>query len=1198
MNFKEIRLVGFKSFADKTSVKLDDGVTCIVGPNGCGKSNVADAVRWVLGEQSAKTLRGSSMQDVIFGGTESRRSLSFCEVTLVFDNSERIFDTDFQEIEITRRLYRSGDSVYLINKEQCRLKDIVSVLHSAGIGKDGYSIIGQGKVEQIMNAKPEDRRAIFEEATGVMEFKSKRGEIERKVGSIKENLSIQSQRIDEAESQLRPLERQAETAIKHREYSEQLKYEEVNAFLVRSDTFAQETEKQREKIRETDEKLQEVETRIAQIDRSETESRDKIQNADTQLRALYEKLRLFEVEVEHKSGETKVINEKINSFRRQNRAASDDIEYSLRRTGEIDRIMDENAKKAEENEKRAKEIEERSLYLSDHLREADEHVIAYERVTDEKRASELSSVENLANIKMSAGSLSAQRDAASERIEEVKAAIVKTKTRKEEFEKQLNGCLESKAEVVAFLDGKDAKEKEIAEEIADLTRSEQKVTEEIAACNASIANFKNNLEFFINVKNRFDGYRESVRKLQLAGKDNAEVGKRIKGAIADIVSCDKKYEVAIETAFGAAMQNLVTATADDARYLIEYLKRNNGGVVTFLPVEAMRPYGNTREIREALKESGAMGLAENLVEYDSYYENIIKNLLGNTLVTDNIASATAISKKYPRAFKIVTLDGDTIATSGAMTGGSRRKESGNLLAGERRIKECEEGIARKEAAAEKLQTALSDCKKELEKVRAARERLRLEVQEKTASFAALSQQELSLSSLLQDSEHELAEREALLSRLSQRIDDLQSEVLSTAENEGLLNKIREEAAAEASAREAEIAKLRQERDSIQREFNALQVEKAALVSSRQADIHTARRLEQEKVQLLKKIEDSRAAILETDVIIEQLKREEEKVALSEEEQRTVAAIRERIETIEGDKKKENESQAHYQVEKRSLLARQVMLGEEKHVAEIEISKSETTLENMRQRLDEAYGLSYESAKELRDENYSITNSQSTITSLRHKIAALGPVNHNAEKDYEELLAHTNDMKSQREDVEKALSDTENALEQLKETMLKQFNDGFEKINDNFTRVFRELFGGGRAEMRLDYTDCADPLDAGIEIEACPPGKKLTKISLLSGGERAFTAIAILFAILQSRPMPFCILDEIEAALDEANVDRFARYLKKFSQDTQFIVITHRKPTMNQADTLFGITMEEKGVSKLVSVRLSEVEERLGGDTVI
>ena len=1198
MNFKEIRLVGFKSFADKTSVKLDDGVTCIVGPNGCGKSNVADAVRWVLGEQSAKTLRGSSMQDVIFGGTESRRSLSYCEVTLVFDNTERIFDTDYEEIAITRRLYRSGNSEYLINNRECRLREIVSILHSAGIGKEGYSIIGQGKVEQIMNAKPEDRRAIFEEATGVMKFKSQRAEIERKLVNIKENLSIYVQRMDEAESQLRPLEKQAETAIKHREYSEKLKYEEVNTYLVRAESFEQETAKQRAKIHEAGEKLQKVEHRLSKIDSEESESREKVLKADEQLRSLNEQLRNFEVGMEHKSGEAKLINERMESYRRALHASSDERNDAMRRTQEIEKLLAESEKKSAADEKRSREIEEQSVRLSESLRDADARVIAYARLTDEKRMSEITSVENLAELRESAGSLSAQRDAASERIQEVKAAIEKAAARQAGLDKDLNECLKEKEKVTAFLDNSDTQRETLKTEIEDLMHSEQKIAEDIASCNTSILNLKNNLEMYYNLKNRFDGYRDSVRRLQLTAKENKEIGRRIKGAIADIVHCEKRYEVAIETSFGASMQHLVTATADDAEYLIEYLKRTNGGVVTFLPVETMRPNFNCREIREALKEPGAIGLAEQLVKYDPYYENVIGHLLGNTLITDNIASATAIAKKYPRCFKIVALDGDNIAPTGAMTGGSKRKESGNLLAGERHIKECEEEIGRKEVALQKLKVALEQCRNELAAARSAQEKLRLDVQENAASFAALSQKANSLTTLVEEAKRTTTEYEALLEHLTQKVDDLQSEVLSTAENEEILNKIRKEAAAEASAREEEVSKLRGERDELQRQYNSLQVERAAIASARQADSEVTRRLLQEKAALQKKVEDIRVTMADTEVTIEQLRREQEKVALTEEEQREVDTIRHSISVVEEEKRSENVRQTQFQDEKRSLLARQMKFKEDIHAGELEISKAESTLENMRQRIDEAYHLSYESALELKDENYDFSQSQTNITSLRHKMGALGLVNQHAEEDYKNLLEHYNDMKVQREDIEKALADSQEGLARLKENMLAQFNEGFQKINDNFTKIFRELFGGGRAEMKLDYTDCLDPLDAGIEIEACPPGKKLTKISLLSGGERAFTAIAILFAILKSRPMPFCILDEIEAALDEANVDRFAKYLKKFSQDTQFIVITHRKPTMNQADTLFGITMEEKGVSKLVSVRLSEVEERLGGDTVV
>lgn len=1198
MNFKEIQLVGFKSFADKTSIKFDDGVTCIVGPNGCGKSNVADAVRWVLGEQSAKTLRGTSMQDVIFNGTESRRALSYCEVTLVFDNSEHIFDIEYEEVAMTRRLYRSGESEYLLNKQSCRLKDIVALLHGVGIGKEGYSIIGQGKVEQIMNAKPEDRRAIFEEATGVMKFKAQKGEIERKLENAKDNLTVFVQRMDEAEKQLKPLERQAETAKKYRDYSEQLKYEEVNTYLVRYDNFAKETDKHRLVISAAGERLGEIEKALEVIDADELSGREKIAQADGKLRTLNDKLRVFEVGLEHKSGEAKVIGERIQSYRTQLRAATDDVEYSLRRTREIDSLTEASAKKSEEDAIRAQEIAKECDELAQKVREADARVLVFERISDEKRASELSSVDKLSDIRANKGSLAAQKDAASERIREVEEAVSKAELRGKEYEGQLAECRSEKAACEAFLDEKTEREEDLAGALRDLTTSKDRLSHDLADCNTSLSNLQNNLEFYQGLKNRFNGYRDSVRRLQTTALTDKTLGEKIKGAIADIVSTDQKYEMAIETAFGGAMQNLVTATADDARYLIEYLKRSGGGIVTFLPVEAMRPHYNTREIERALSESGAMGLAEELVKYDPYYENVIKNLLGNTLVCDTIASATAIAKKFPRSFKIVTLDGDTIATSGAMTGGSRRKDGGNLLAGERHIKECEEEIARKKAVLEKLRAALENCDKEREEAQAQYEEFRVKVQEQTANFAALSQREKALCDLLADTEKDLAEYRGVLDRLTRRVDDLKSEVESSAENEDILNKIRSEAAAEASAQMAETEKLRAERDALNEKLQQLRVEGAKIASARAAAEDNVRRMVNEKSSLLQKVERTRARIAETESLIQKLKADEEKAALTEDEQRAVAAIRADIARVEEEKKAVNERQIVLDDEKRALLTEQQKTSDRKHNSELEISKAETNLENMKQRIDEAYGLTYESAAELRDENYDITQSYNNTVSLKRKISALGPVNMNAEEDYNNLFARYSEMQTQKEDLDKGIVDLTGVLDNLKKEMQSRFDEGFNEINSNFTRIFKELFGGGRAEMQLDYENCDDPLNAGVEIVACPPGKKLAKISLLSGGERAFTAIAILFAILKSRPMPFCILDEIEAALDEANVDRFARYLKKFSRETQFIVISHRKPTMNQADSLFGVTMEEKGVSKIVSVKLSEVEARLGGDTVM
>ncbi len=1198
MNFKEIQLVGFKSFADKTFVKFEDGVTCIVGPNGCGKSNVADAVRWVLGEQSAKTLRGSSMQDVIFNGTQTRRALSFCEVTLIFDNSNRMFDIDYEEVAVTRRLYRSGESEYLLNKQTCRRKDIVSLLHGVGIGREGYSIIGQGKVEQIMNAKPEDRRAIFEEATGVMRFKEQKGEIERKLESANDNLVIYAQRMDEAEKQLKPLEKQAETARKFRLFSEQLKYEEVNTYLNRCDSFAEETRSQRTRIETASGRIVKIEEELSVIEEEERLAREAIASFDEHLREMNEELRGFEVGLEHKSGEAKLVGEKISTCRREMESVSAGIREATERITAIGETLLRDEEKGRQFVARAAEVERRCTALAEQVRASDEQLAHYEELSSKTRASELSSVENLADVRAGAGSLSAQKTAVTERIGEVREAMEKAEARRKEFSERLAACRGEKADVEAFLDGKPAREEELQENLRDYARAGQQLSQELVDCNTSIANYTNNLEFYRNLKNRFDGYRDSVRNLQILAKKNAEIGSKIKGAIADIVRTEQKYEVAIETAFGGAMQNLVTATSDDARFLIEYLKKTGSGIVTFLPVDGMRARPSMGEIRRALSERGAIGLAEDLVRYDRYYENVIGNLLGNTLICDTIANATAVAKKYPRMFRIVTLDGDIIATSGAMTGGSKRRESGNLLAGERHIQECEEAIAKKRAAAEKLRLAIEESERLHRETEAEYDAFRVRVQEQTASFAALSQKELALSDLVANAEHDLAEYGALLEKLEKRADDLESAALTFAENEGVLNKIRAEAAAETAMRQEQASALKAERDRQSAELSGLRVESAEISSAYSANEEEQTRLRAEREELLEKTSNARAETLRLQNVLRQLKEEAEKVALTEEERSAVEGLRSQIAETETKKREKSEQQEVRAERQRTLLAERQTALDRRHAAELEISRMEVSLENMKQRIDEAYGLTYETAQSLRDEHYDLSQSAANIGSLKRKISALGPVNQNAEEDYDNLFVRYSEMQTQKQDLEKGIADLSTVLGDLKEQMQKQFDEGFREINKNFSQIFKELFGGGKAEMQLDYTDCDDPLNAGIDIVACPPGKKLTKISLLSGGERAFTAIAILFAILRSRPMPFCILDEIEAALDESNVDRFARYLKKFSNETQFIVITHRKPTMNYADILFGVTMEEKGVSKIVSVKLSEVEEKLGGDTII
>ncbi len=1198
MNFKEVRLIGFKSFADKTSIKFEDGVTCIVGPNGCGKSNVADAVRWVLGEQSAKTLRGSNMKDVIFAGADTRRPLSFCEVTLVFNNEERIFDIDFEEVALTRRLYRSGESEYLINNQPCRMRDITNLLHGVGIGKEGYSIIGQGKVAQIMNSRPEDRRAIFEEATGVIRFKAEKGEIERKLESSRDNLTVYIQRMDEAENQLRPLEKQADTAKKFREYSSRLKYEEVNAYLVRSDTFEQETSNYREKIVAADKTLEEVERRLGSVDAEQTEIREKIVAADGKLRDVNENLRLYEVGLERRTGEANVVGVKIDEYRRRLGEANGLIESSTERAAQIDEQVARSTEKVEANDKRYIELEEQTREITRRLTDADTRLAAYERINNEKRASELSSVEDLADLRATQGSLNAKKDATEERIAEIKEAITKAEVRSAEFSRQLAETQEQKKTCEQFLNEKPAREEDLLAEINDLSRSEQKLTQDIADCNMSISNLTNNLNMYTDLKNRFSGYKDSVRRLQVEAQRNPELKKRIVGAIADIITTEKRYEVAIETAIGGAMQNLVVERAEDGRWLIQYLKRAGYGIATFLPVETMKGRPDTRESETALRENGALGLATKLVKYNSYYDGIIRYLLGNTLICDNIDSATKIATKYRNAFKIVTLDGDIVASSGAMTGGSRKAETGNLLSTERNIKECQENINRKRAALEKLKTALASASRELAEAREEYEKFRVKVQEETANFAALSQKEATLSELLADAHADAEGYQSLLERLTQTVSEIEGAVSSSAENEELLNRIRAEASQDAAARTRQIEQMRAARDELANKRQAIRVEAATVSSVRIAESENVARLKAEKGELLKTVEETRVTVRALESEIARLKAEAEKVSLTKEEQLIVSTLRAQLSELEEHKRALAERQDKLSEEHRDLYARQSEATEERLAAATAIARAETTLENMKLRLEEQYGLDYVSAHSLRDPDYDFAQSNANINSLKHKIAALGPVNQNAEEDYATLLARFNEMKTQKEDLDKGIIDLTNVLDELRANMQKQFDEGFQRINANFSQIFKELFGGGKAEMQLDYSDDVDPLEAGVEIVACPPGKKLTKISLLSGGEQAFTAIAILFAILKTHPMPFCILDEIEAALDEANVDRFARYLKKFSKETQFIVITHRKPTMTQADMLFGVTMEEKGVSKIVSVKLSEVETRLGGDTVM
>lgn len=1197
MDLKEIQLVGFKSFADKTSIRFDDGVTCIVGPNGCGKSNVADAVRWVLGEQSAKSLRGTSMQDVIFGGTEARKPLSFCEVTLVFDNSKHIFDMDVTDVAMTRRLYRNGDSKYLINGQPSRLKDIVALFHGVGLGKEGYSIIGQGKVAQIMNSRAEDRRLIFEEATGLMVYKSRKQEIERKLEDSDSNLFIYRQRIDEAERRLGPLSKQAAAAREYNEYSESLKVNEANTYIYRYENAESEKDKFKRDISGISDQIISLNVQVEKINRQTEENRRKIAEADADLTELNDRRVELSVGNERKDGELKLVRERISTYRSQIAAATDVLEESKKRIGEIDDSVALSAKKQKADSERISAIENETDVLRSAISALDNKIAVFERLTDEKRMSQLSSAEDLSELKKNLGSISARKDATEERIKEIDAAIQKSEQGKERLQDELSAVRSDLKKLREFTSKGTQAIEEQTEEVREMQLTVNNFNQDLFNANGQIASLKDSLEVYISLKNRFEGYKDSVRRLLSVSKTNPDVGNRVKGALADIIRTEQKYETAIETAFGGAMQNVVTATSDDARYLIEYLKRTNGGVVTFLPVSSMRPKPDTREIQRALSEKGALGLATELVQYDEYYYNVISNLLGNTLICDNIFNANTIAKKYGNSFKIVTLDGDIVMTSGAMTGGSRRKDAGSLLSNERKIQECKENILRKQKYIEKLKVAIAESEKAREKAEEEVEKLRAKYQSSLSEQAALEQREAALGQQIENAEADIAVYREALQELNAKLEALRSEEENSSKSEEELNSLRADAEEQLTSQRSQCDRFRAEREEKSKNLHDLEVEYAALVSAVEKEEETVRRLTSEKEELVKRIMETEQSRKDFQGKLNELEAVAQEKELTEEERAAVQEIMDKIAAISKEKEEINARQAALEEEKTSLQERITKQSDKRYKCEIEISKIDTNLENMRLRIDEAYHMDYEGCLALRKEGFDVEEAATVIAVLKRKITMLGAVNPNAVEEYDEEKAHYDEMITQRDDLQKAIEDLTSALNDIREEMLRQFNEGFDKINEHFKTTFKELFGGGRAELQLDYVEGEDPLAAGVEIVACPPGKKLSKISLLSGGEQALTAIAILFAILKTNPMPFCILDEIEAALDDANVDRFASYLKRFSEDTQFIVITHRKPTMNQADSLFGVTMQEKGVSKIVSVKLAEVEQRLGAGTV-
>ncbi len=1186
MYFKRIEMIGFKSFADRTVIEFNGGFTAIVGPNGCGKSNISEAIRWVLGEQSAKSLRGDNMQDVIFKGTEKRKSLSYTEVTLTFDNSDRFFNIGLDELSFTRKLYRSGESEYMINKNSCRLKDITNLLYDSGIGKNGYSVISQGKVSEIVDEKPEERRVMFEEAAGISKFKSRKDEAEKKLQSTRDNLVRIDDITAEIERQMGPLKKQAEDAKKYLQYKGELKDLEVNAYVFQYENSNVVKEQIKNRMRAIEEENAARQSDLDRQNQEYSQAMDSLSDFDRQISSLHDKELQLTVELEKQEGETKVARERINMTQRENDRLHLDIANAETVISTCEE--QEQAKLADKNA-----LSERIEALNASYEELSNHHL---KIVDEMSLSETESGQSQQQIIETLGSLSDVKSSVS-RLETEKNLLIESGKNLEknlaDVQYKIENVERLKKTSESQISAAQGQFDEIKKEFDELSGRIFVSTNEVAELEVERANlttqikvFENRRKLLAEMQAEFEGYAPAVRKLLKESEKNAPLREKMVGVLASLIKVPAEYETAIDVALGAAVQNIVTFDEDGAKSLISYLKQNQFGRATFLPISSMKRRDLDERVISGRK--GVFGVASKLISYDRKIDNVISNLLGATVVVDNMNTAVALARDNHFSFRIVTLEGDVVSTQGSLTGGSKKAEAANLISRQREI--------------ETLTSELEDMQLREVEVRRKVDYLKADLDGSRKNEAILQAQKNELDIKLAKENEKL---EAVNKELSELADEKKAFEMekTTVENkirlvEGELSQVnlmqnalsgnKQDADILAKQRQERYNALRVERDEIVANMTTVKVEIAACEEKLKALSDELDRLLLERDRQTSNVEALKLHLRENEKFIagaeEMIKVQIEKAGPSLAKD-NLQKIRKERENLENSKIAISNNLKKLDEEKTVTMEAIAKINDRKFREEANLQRVDTELEAMQERIYEEYSLTYQGCLEFRRPDFDIKEASISINKLKKDISALGYVNVHAIEDVKTLLERYEDMTSQAEDLKKAEDDLVKIIKDLSGEMLTKFNTEFDKINDSFKVVFRELFGGGNA--RLELTESEDPLEAGVEIMVQLPGKAANKLSLLSGGEKTLTAIALLFAILRLKPLPFSLLDEIEAALDDANISRFAQYLKKLSQTTQFIVITHRKPTMELADSLYGVTMEEKGVSKIVSVKLSD-----------
>lgn len=1188
MKFKKLEVFGFKSFADKLEVKFSDGVTAIVGPNGCGKSNVADSIRWVLGEQSAKLLRGSSMQDVIFNGTEKRKSLSFCEVSLFFDNKDKqLFpNLDYDEVVISRKLYRSGESEYYINKSQCRLKDITDLLRDGGMGREGYSIIGQGRIDELLSAKPEDRRTIFEEAAGISKFKARKADAERKLGRTRENITRINDILAEKSRLLDPLTKQAEAARKWLDLRDRLKNYEINTYIYQYESASNAKEIINNRLTGVEEEIGLREKECDAATEKYNEAASRLNSVDRDIDARREELLNLTVGMEKQAGEVKLLNERLGYLNQQNdKLKNENSELNkqyletidLTEQGEREKEIRVNALSALriQNEKTNNE------YLA-----VVEELTAGEGEVEANHRAVLEAMDKLTDIRSNMSRLLAEKEGLASRVDELNARLAVTnqniaavQSDESAVNEEVKALGVRRGEATSRIDGLYEKNNE---NVAVLNR----LSSELEGLNADFYMIKSRVKMLKEIREAYDGYAAGVRNLLSEAKTDAKVRDRIEGVVADLIQVDPKFETAIEMALGGALQNIVTRNEYDAKALIDYLKIRRMGRVTFLPISSVKPRSLDREY-QGKSFPGCFGVASDLIGYDRKYDNVMRGLLGNTVIAEDIDTAIAVAKKTGYAFKIVTLDGDIVNPHGSITGGSKKTEVSSFISRDRELKEQSERFEAIEGEI-KTKTArrdeLNDRHTELQQtLKAERESLHALEVEYAAKSESLHKIRDRLEEIKADASAIAGEAEAHTARIT----EIETDINSVGELENLIRTKKQTASDSGQERQQQFDALRRDRDRLHEALTSGRMKSASAEAELTALGNDIERLKANSLRLAERIEENSSQIVINDETIADVNRELDALtagAGSADDGR-VRKLRAQLGDLDSYKQRLQDDRAEMDAKRIELMNLLQQLHENANKEKMLLLKVDTDIEQMQERVMEEYKLEYADCLPFREENYDLEKGIAESNRIKRQMNNLGHVNIDAIEQCKEIYNSYHEMDVQREDLIKAEADLVQIIGELSGEMLTRFTEKFAQIRANFTKIFTELFDGGTADLVL--LESENPLEAGIDIVAQPPQKKLQSISLLSGGERALTAIAILFAILRLKPMPFCVLDEIEAALDDANAGRFAKYLRRFSEETQFIVITHRKPTMELADNLYGVTMEEKGVSKIVSVKLSD-----------